>query len=212
MKLYHGSKAIVDEPRAKGSNPANDYGPAFYLTEDLESAKEWACRNNSVGFVNVYSLNESNLRILDLRDKKYSPLNWLAILMHYRSIEPSFKLYFKNELKFLEEEYFIDVEQFDVVIGYRADDAYFRFPLDFIRGNITVEQLEGVYKAGKLGYQVVIISQKAIEQLTFVKYIEAEEKYIDNYFTLVQMATKKYDELDRYSNGTRIRELMGNKK
>lgn len=212
MKLYHGSKAIVDEPRVKGSNPANDYGPAFYLTEDLESAKEWACRNNSVGFVNVYSLNESNLRILDLRDKKYSPLNWLAILMHYRSIEPSFKLYFKKELQFLEDEYFIDVEQFDVVVGYRADDAYFRFPLDFIRGNITVEQLEGVYKAGKLGYQVVIISQKAIEQLTFVKYIEAEEKYINNYFALVQMTTKKYDELDRYSNGTRIRELMGNKK
>ena len=54
MKLYHGGKCIVDHPIAFGSNKQNDYGPAFYLTRDINSAHEWACRNNSVGYVNIF--------------------------------------------------------------------------------------------------------------------------------------------------------------
>ena len=208
MKLYHGSKAIIDCPVAKGSNKSNDYGPAFYLTEDLISAKEWACRNSTVGFVNEYLFKIDNLNILDLRDKKYSPLNWLAILMHFRTLDPSFIKFYKRQLEYLEKHYYIDVDLYDVIIGYRADDAYFRFPLDFIRGNITVEQLESVYKEGKLGYQVVIISEKGIKQLKFIKSLEAEEKYIDNYFETVQKATIKYDNLDRFVDGTRINDLI----
>ena len=40
MKIYHGSKIIIEEPKQKGSNPENDYGPAFYVTTDLEMAKK----------------------------------------------------------------------------------------------------------------------------------------------------------------------------
>ena len=35
MKLYHGSKQIIENPKNKGSKIDNDYGPAFYLTKDL---------------------------------------------------------------------------------------------------------------------------------------------------------------------------------
>ena len=80
-------------------------------------------------------------------------MNWVAILLHFRELDSSFKKSFAKRLIFLEEKYYVDVEKYDVVIGFRADDAYFRFPLDYVRGNLTVEQLNYVYKLGKIGIQ-----------------------------------------------------------
>lgn len=213
MKIYHGSKSIIEHPTYNGSKKDNDYGPAFYLTLDLESAHEWACRNNTIGVVNEYKLNTKDLNILDLTDKnKYSVLNWLAILLHYRTLEPSFLSAFKTRLTFIEEHYFIDVRQYDLVIGFRADDAYFRFPLDFVRGNLTLEQLEYAFDLGKLGIQHVIVSEKGIKRLTFVKPIPSENKYIGRYFNNVMFATQRFNGLDKDQEGTRIFDLMRNTK
>lgn len=211
MKLYHGSKYIVDQPIAKGSKPDNDYGPAFYLTRDLKSAKEWACRNNSVGYVNVYEFNQRNLKVLDLTDKnKYSVLNWLAILLHYRELPSTYKNNFLKRLKFIEDNYYIDVKQYDLVIGYRADDAYFRFPTEFIVGNITLEQLDYSFQLGQLGIQYVVISNRAIKRLKFKEAILSEEKFVNCYFENVTLATKRFDKLDKDADGIRIMDLMKN--
>ena len=209
MKLYHGSKQTIDKPTYNGSKKDNDYGPAFYLTEDLESAHEWACRNKTIGVVNVYQLNTSGLKILDLTDKtKYSVLNWVAILLHFRTLETSFINSFKTRLDFLEKHYFIDVSEYDVVIGYRADDAYFRFPLDFIRGNLTLAQLEYAFELGKLGVQHVITSKKGIEHLSYVKTIPSQRKYIDQYFNNVKFTTQRFDQLSKDEDGVRIFDIL----
>ena len=209
MKLYHGSKQTIDKPTYNGPKKDNDYGPAFYLTEDLESAHEWACRNKTIGVVNVYQLNTSGLKILDLTDKtKYSVLNWVAILLHFRTLETSFINSFKTRLDFLEKHYFIDVGEYDLVIGYRADDAYFRFPLDFIRGNLTLAQLEYAFELGKLGVQHVITSQKGIEHLNYVKTIPSQRKYIDQYFNNVKFATQRFDQLSKDEDGVRIFDIL----
>ena len=126
MKVYHGSKRVIDRPIVNGSKLDNDYGPAFYLTKDLESAHEWACRNGTTGIVNIYDLNLKGLKVLDLTQK--SVLNHLAILLHFRSLDSSFKDSFSYRLKKIEQYFYIDVSDYDVVIGYRADDAYFRCP------------------------------------------------------------------------------------
>ena len=213
MKLYHGSKLIVAHPLYAGSKNDNDYGAAFYLTMDLESAHEWACKNNSIGIVNEYELNTRGLKILDLTNKdKYSVLNWLAVLLHFRTLEPSFINAFKARLKYIEDRYYIDVNEYDLVIGYRADDAYFRFPLDFIRGNLTLEQLEYSFNLGKLGIQYVITSQKGIDQIKFVRSFPSMEKYINQYFASVTRATKAFDILNKDEEGIRIFDIMRNKK
>jgi len=99
MILYHGSKFKIEKPIFQGSKIDNDYGPAFYLTRDLESAHEWACRNNVIGYVNKYSIDIKKLNVLDLTDKsKYSILNWIAILLHFRELSPSFVKSFKTRL------------------------------------------------------------------------------------------------------------------
>ena len=142
MKIYHGSKVIIEYPVVKGSNEANDYGPSFYLTKDLEAAKSWACKNNSVGVVNEYEINSSSfakLRILDLTNKsKYSVLNWMAILMHFRELDSSFIRNNQLTLEWL-QKYYIDVDDYDVIIGFRADDSYFRFPLRFVSNDLSFE-------------------------------------------------------------------------
>lgn len=212
MKVYHGSKLTIKSPINEGSKSDNDYGPAFYLSRDLESAHEWACRNNTIGIVNEYKLETRGLKVLDLTDKnKYSVLNWLAVLLHYRTLEPSFINAFKVRLRFIEEHYFVNVKEFDLVIGYRADDAYFRFPLDFIRGNLTLAQLEYSFNLGELGIQYVIVSQKGIDRLTFINSFISNEKYVNQYYESVTRASKAFDMLSKDEEGIRIFDIMRNK-
>ena len=40
MKLYHGSKYIIDKPTFGKGKPYNDYGLGFYCTENIDMAKE----------------------------------------------------------------------------------------------------------------------------------------------------------------------------
>ena len=212
MKLYHGSKLIIKNPRHRGSKKDNDYGPAFYLTQDIESAHEWACKNNTIGIVNEYNLSTKGLKVLDLTNKeKYSVLNWLAVLLRFRTLEANFVKAFHNRLSFIEEHYFIDVSNYDLVIGYRADDAYFRFPLDFMRGNLTLEQLEYSFNLGKLGVQYVITSQKGIDNLSFVNSFVSNKKYVNQYFENVIRVSKAFDDLNKDEEGIRIFDIMREK-
>lgn len=198
MNIYHGSKRIIKEPLYKGSNPSNDYGPAFYMTLDLEAAKSWACRNNTVGMVNKYNISTrtfKKLKVLDLTDKsKYSVLNWIAILMHFRSLDTSFKRNNQLVLEWL-AKYYIDVEKYDVVVGYRADDSYFRFPIRFITSDLAFEDLEKVYLSGNLGVQYALMSTKAIKALKFVDSVGCETSFLGHYYTKINQATQEFDEI-----------------
>lgn len=195
MIIYHGSKLTIKNPIPHGSDPHNDYGPSFYMTTSLEGAKIWACKQNSLGVVNEYEIRKSdydNLKILDLTDKtKYSPLHWIAILMHFRVLPSNFKENYKTLLDWI-AQYYIDVDDYDIVIGYRADDAYFRFPISFIQNRLSYEDLERIYQLGDLGIQYAFMSEKAIKSLRFVRTIECEENFIGKYFEIVQESTSQF--------------------
>lgn len=209
MIIYHGSKNKISKPIFKGSKEDNDYGPAFYTTRDLDSAHEWACKNGAIGYVNKYKIDIGKLNVLDLTDKtKFHILNWLATLLHYRKLDDSFVRAFKRRLEAIEKNYFINPYDYDLVIGYRADDAYFRFPLDFIRGNLTVEQLEKSYQLGNLGIQYVVMSEKGIASIQYLESFLSDKKYIDKYFGRVQEATQQYDDLSKDEEGTRIFDIL----
>ena len=198
MNIYHGSKQEIKSPIIKGSNDHNDYGPSFYMTMDLASAKAWACRNNILGIVNEYFIDShvfNNLKILDLTDKsKYSVLNWLAILIHFRTLKPLFIKENKYALDYL-EKYYIDVNDFDVVKGYRADDAYFRFPISFIQNDLSFNDLEKTYLSGNLGIQYAFMSERAIKALKFVRTMECEEYQKGRYFDAVVKATNDLNQV-----------------
>ena len=89
MILYHGSESIVNEPTIDLKKTTDDFGPGFYLTDNRELASEWACSGNGPGYVNGYSIDTSDLDILDLDTTDDSILQWLSLLLQNRTIVPS---------------------------------------------------------------------------------------------------------------------------
>ncbi len=141
MKIFHGSKKIIEKPQFGVGKIHNDYGRGFYCTESLEIAKEWACDYLEDGFANAYELDCEELKILNLNDKKYNILHWLSILIQNRTFSSNSEMEIMSK-KFLMEKYNIDISEYDLIIGYRADDSYHRFAEDFLNNSISVEKLE----------------------------------------------------------------------
>ena len=178
MIVYHGSDHIIETPLYNGSKRTNDYGYGFYTTENKELAMEWACSDNRDGFANIYELNTDGLHILNLNDSQYCILNWLAVLTKYRSYWQSGSV--AEEAKnYLQKYFLVDSSEYDIVIGYRADDSYFSFAQDFVSGAISLRKLSEAMRLGKLGEQVVLKSKKSFSQ---IRFIDAEAAAAEIYF------------------------------
>lgn len=173
MTLYHGSVSIIPKPVFGKGNIHNDYGPGFYCTESLELAKEWAAREDRDGYANKYRLSTDGLRILDLSDPKYTILHWLTLLLKNRLFHVDSAIATQGR-DYLFAHFSIPTDKYDVIRGYRADDSYFAFASSFIDNVISVRRLAEAMKLGKLGDQVVLVSEKAFDHLRFLGYEIAE--------------------------------------
>ena len=72
--------------------------------------------------------------------------------------------------QYLIENFSVNVNAYDLITGYRADDSYFSYAKDFLNNTISVNQLSQAMKLGELGEQVVLKSEKAFEQIRFLGY------------------------------------------
>lgn len=173
--VYHGSNKIIERPKFGVGNPNNDYGLGFYCTETLDLAKEWACSAETDGYANKYSLNTDGLKILSLTSGEYSILNWLAILLENRKFRLSSDIALEAK-EYIFENFLIDYKNYDIIKGYRADDSYFSFANAFLNSTISISQLEKAMVLGKLGEQIVAVSEKAFDALSFEEAISAENE------------------------------------
>ncbi len=173
IKIYHGSSAIIESPQLGLGRKNNDYGRGFYCTESIELAKEWACTSSGGGFCNCYDLDTTLLNVLDLNSGDYSVLNWMAVLVEHRLFSIGAPVAGKAK-KYLIDNFGLNVNAYDVIKGWRADDAYYDFADAFLNNAITVEQLSKAMLLGDLGEQVVLKSQLAFDCLTFTESIRAE--------------------------------------
>ena len=179
--LYHGTPDEVVNPVYGRGKDKHDYGRGFYLTEDIELAKEWAvCRpNQQNGWVHKYELDCTDLKMFDFQEKNV--LSWLAELMKHRDAADT-KRYRMLAAKFI-EKYGIDVNSYDVIKGWRADASYFYIAKEFVRDNIDVEILEELLSLGGLGIQYCLKSELAfsklreIDEILSVDYTEFNDKY-----------------------------------
>ena len=167
LTVFHGSQQIIEKPVFGKGNPHNDYGSGFYCTESIDLAKEWACSTETDGYANQYELNLTDLSILSLTSGDYNILNWLYILLENRKfrIGGDIAMQAKN---YIFENFAIEYKKYDIVKGYRADDSYFSFANAFLNNTISVSQLERAMVLGKLGEQIVAMSEKAFERFSFV--------------------------------------------
>ena len=166
--VYHGSSKIIEKPVWGMGNPNNDYGLGFYCTENEELAKEWACSSESNGYANKYSLDLTDLSVLSLTNGEYNILNWLFVLLENRQFRISGDIATQAK-EYIFDNFAVDYKKYDVIKGYRADDAYFSFANAFLNNTISVSQLEKAMVLGKLGEQVVAISQKAFNAFEFIE-------------------------------------------
>ena len=179
ITIYHGSEKIVEVPTFGEGKKNNDFGLGFYCTESEGLAKEWAVSSLRSGFANKYTLDTEYMRILNLNSPEYTILNWIAVLVEHRLF--SIKTPVARRAKqYLIDNFSINVNAFDIITGYRADDSYFDYAESFLNNGISVEQLARAMRLGKLGEQIVIKSQFAFSRLKFEGFdvAEKEEFYV----------------------------------
>ena len=178
MKICHGSPFIIEKPELSKGKVSNDYGRGFYCTENVEMAKEWACKGKEPpAFVNFYELNLRGLQVLDLSDEPYSVLNWIAVLLANRTFQLDLEIAVEIRRYFI-ENFMPPIAAADVVIGYRADDSYFNYAEAFVGNGLSVSRLNEALRLGKLGIQVALRSERAFSALRFVR---ADEVPWDEY-------------------------------
>lgn len=117
----------------------------------------------------------------------------------------------KRGSEWLTEHYLLDINQYDAIIGYRADDSYFSFARAFVSNEISLQQLSYAMKLGELGEQFVLKSEKAF---SLIQFISSEEVPNAIYFPKRKQRDDKAraayrEELERDDlNGLFIRDIL----
>ena len=179
LTIYHGSNKIIKNPIFGEGRKNNDFGLGFYCTENELLAKEWAVSSLENGFSNCYTINIEYMKVLNLNTSEYSILNWIAILVQHRLFSLKTPVA-RRARQYLIDNFSINVNSYDIIIGYRADDSYFDFAESFLNNEITVSQLALAMTLGKLGEQIVIKSQYAFSSLEFKGFdVAFKEEYYE---------------------------------
>ena len=209
ITIYHGSEQIVEVPTFGLGRKNNDFGLGFYCTESEELAKEWAVSSIRSGFSNRYTLDTEFLNILNLNSPDYTILNWIAVLVEHRLFSIKTPVA-RRAKRYLIDNFGVNVNAFDLITGYRADDSYFDYAESFLNNGISVEQLARAMRLGKLGEQIVIKSKFAFSRLKYEGFDVAEK---EEYYVLRKArddeANKTYLEmLEEESDGLYIQDIM----
>ena len=209
ITIYHGSEQIVEVPTFGKGRMNNDFGLGFYCTESSDLAKEWAVSSLRDGFSNRYELDTEYLTILNLNSPDYTILNWIAVLVEHRLFSIKAPVA-RRAKRYLTDNFGINVNAYDLISGYRADDSYFDYVEAFLNNTITVEQLARAMRLGKLGEQIVIKSKYAFSKIKYESFEIAEK---DTYYVLRKArddaASQMYlDILEEESDGLYIQDIM----
>ena len=208
VKLYYGADKDIKKPIFGVGNPSNDYGVGLYLTPSKEAAQLWASRFES-GYNITYSINVKKLRVLTLNNNtEQDVLTWITLLVKHR-FDNLERVRYKDVIDWLISKFDVDLSNYDMVVGYRADDSYFSYSRGFVSGDISIETLSEAMKLGKLGLQYVLISPYAFSQ---IEYIESDAvKRSGEYDKFKKFTLDEYHQLkdkeDRFNN-TFIGEIM----
>ncbi len=209
ITIYHGSPQIVETPTFGLGRKHNDFGLGFYCTESNELAKEWAVSSLRDGFSNRYTLDTEYLRILKLNSPDYTILNWMAVLVEHRLFSIRTPIA-RRAKQYLVENFGINVNAYDLITGYRADDSYFDYAEAFLNNAITVEQLARAMKLGKLGEQIVLKSQFAFSKIKYEGFEVAEK---DRYYVLRKARDDEANQMylniqEEYSDGLYMQDIL----
>ena len=187
MKLYHGSPEESFRPQFGLGNDEHDYGRGFYTTPYVELGREWAVghQEGKDGWLHVYDVDLTGLKVFDFVE--VGVLAWLAELMKHRAADDS-PAYMKDSARFI-AKYGVDLSDYDVVRGWRADASYFFIAQQFVRNQLDVTALDAMLRLGDLGVQYFFRSRRSFDAL---QEIDGEKEPVRG-----SVYRMKYDERDR---------------
>lgn len=155
MNLYHGTDGVFRSPEISKCNRYTDFGRGFYLTHELQRAKEWGKNHNPLKYrINVYEVDDDYVDLAlraGLRVKIFPTANAEWALFVYNN------------------RYNIDFSHdYDIVLGPVADNALQVRFAEMQRYNLTFEQI-----ATKINYkifrkpQICFCSQRSLDLLKY---------------------------------------------
>lgn len=171
--LFHGAKStIIGNIDINKGRRNNDFGQGFYCGESYEQSASFV-ENFENSSVYYFSFDTSELKCLKYEVNR----EWMLTIAYFRGTLDKYKD--SSVIKKLISK----LEKIDYVIAPIADNKMFRIIDSFINGEITDEQCKHCLAATNLGYQYVLLNEKAISNLKMLEccYLSNEErKYYRN--------------------------------
>ena len=152
---------------------------------------------SNYGYVYEYVLNMDGLNVLDLC--KEDSLSWISILVKNRGIgdKAESNPLINNRIIALQARYGINTSGYDLIVGYRADDSFYKYASDFLIGSIYKEVLDQALMLGKLGKQYCLKTKKAFDQLQYVQKHYTMQKDRDEFNRIDREASLQYLNIKR---------------
>lgn len=201
----HGSRtSIKGDIRVDVSGESNDFGNGFYIGEDITQAGMWVGEEPNSSLY-ILTFNENDL----IRAQFNVSIDWMLAVCYYRNQIPEYADS-KRILKIKEK-----VDNCDYVYAPIADNKLFEVIDAFVAEEITDLQCLYALSATHLGYQYVLKTEKALENLDIIDhlYFSSVEKSLYNKESDIENNTslhKAFIAKKRYKDqGKYISELLG---
>lgn len=139
MILFHGSNAVVQNPKVMVNGFYKDFGYGFYCTKFEKQARRWAITKRKQHVVNKYTYTQN----AELNTCIFSEMTdeWLDFVVACRSgIE----------------------HNFDIVEGPMADDTIWDYIEDFVAGMISRTAFWELVKFKYPTHQIVFCTEKLL--------------------------------------------------
>lgn len=201
----HGSRTnIKGNIRVDVSGESNDFGNGFYIGEDIAQAGMWVGEDPNSSLY-ILTFDEEGL----VKAQFNVSVDWMLAVCYYRNQIPEFA----NSERILQIK--DKVDNCDYVYAPIADNKLFEVIDAFVAEEITDLQCLYALSATHLGYQYVLKTKKALENLEITDhlYYSSVEKSLYNKESDVENNTslhKAFIAKKRYKDqGKYISELLG---
>ena len=215
VELYHGSmdsnglkkirRDLYNDIKCK-ERQAVDFGPGFYLTPNILQAMEWSVRNNTDGSINYFQLNLNNLNVLNFDPKQTHPLHWIAEIIYNRK----FKFISSKNYNWIINNWKINTDIYDIIVGYTIDDQYFSMFKDFLDNRLSFTGLCKTMLFGDLSYQYVVRTNNGYDHLSDILDYEIvyKKEFYQNALKRRDLALKNYEFIKLEHNNIKSNELF----
>ena len=205
--LYHGSEKILKTPEYGKGVINNDYGQGFYCSKNKGLAGEWAVLwTERDGHINEYSFDYTDLKVLYLN--KMPIENWIAVLVANR--RGDYEEEYERRINLFIDKFGLDISSYDIIEGWRADDAYYRYVENFFALALSLEQMAEAMKFGDLGNQICLKSKKAFDIIEFTAHYPAlASRFLKSAKDRDVSAKRKYRMMEDKTKGTLLVDIIG---